>query len=311
MRQGAILVFGEALVDLVPGIADGPPEEILGGSGFNTALALARCGGRVALNASLSRDDRGRRFRARMAEEGIDGSLIGDCDAPTPTAAVEALDADGQASYRFTLSGTALDMAPPAPADLSGFTHLHVTSFGATIGASGEAAPALMARAREAGLSISYDLNIRPAVLPVMAETRRLVDERVALCDLVKLSLDDAMALFDGGWSGVYGRWFAQGVSSILQTNGGEGAELKHAGGATIYAMASAWNLVDTIGAGDAFMGAFLSSLASNGGLGAALCALPEEISASAMDFAAHVAAETCSVRGCDPPRRTPPEPND
>lgn len=311
MSAGGVLVYGEALVDLVPATEGRRAEAVLGGSGFNTALTLARCGAKTAYNASFSRDTMGRLFISRMADEGIDQRFVGVCDVPTPSATVESIDADGAARYRFRLGGTAFDVAPPEPEDLSGFAHLHVTSFGATLGASGRAALALMRRAREAGLSVSYDLNIRPAVLPPPDEGRLAIEERVPLCDLVKLSFEDAGWAFGPGYGEVFERWFAKGLPLVLETLGDHGAELRHASGETVSGFVPAPEVVDTIGAGDSFMGAFLASLWRNGGLGPTLRSLPEEISASAMDFACRVAAETCGERGCKPPRLAPKPPYD
>ncbi|WP_439495081.1 PfkB family carbohydrate kinase [Bosea sp. (in: a-proteobacteria)] len=310
MSGKGVLVYGEALVDIVPATEGRRAEAVLGGSGYNTALTLARCGAKVAYNASLSRDTMGKRFRVRMAEEGIDQRFVSDCDAQTPSATVESIDHDGAASYRFRLSGTAFDVAPPEPADLSDFAHLHVTSFGATLGVSGQAALALMRRAREVGLSVSYDLNIRLPVLPPPDQARSAIEERVPFCDLVKLSYDDAVAV-DTGSGQDYERWFAGGLPLVLSTSGDHGADLYLASGGMISAFVPASEVVDTIGAGDSFMGAFLASLWQNGGLGPLLRDLPEEISASAMDFACRVAAETCGERGCKPPRLKPKPPYD
>lgn len=310
MNQGAVLVFGEALADLVPEDEHGERyQSVLGGSGFNTALALARCGGAVAYCATLSRDITGRRFQVRLVAEGIDQRFIADSDAPTALAVVAPLGADGGARYHFHLAGTALAEPPPLPGSLTGFGHLHVTSFGATIGPSGDAALALLRQARSAGLSTSYDLNIRPPALPEREAALAAIEQRMALSDLIRLSTDDADWLYPGSYAAPLRRWFDRGVSSILLTEGDRGAILERAGGKIIRGFVPVTELVDTIGAGDSFIGAFLASLAQAGELGARLRGLSDGAAASAMDFAAQVAAETCGRRGCDPPRLTPKPP--
>ncbi|MGE7468953.1 PfkB family carbohydrate kinase [Bosea sp. NPDC003192] len=310
MTGKGVLVYGEALVDIVPGAAGHEREAVLGGSGFNTALALARCGAPVAYNVSLSRDTLGQSFLQRLAEEGIDQRFVGVCYAPTPSATA-SLDADGVATYRFSLNGTAFDTAPPAPADLDDFAHLHVTSFGATLGASGEAALVLMRRAREAGLSVSYDFNIRPAVLPALPEARRAVEERAALCDLLKCSADDAQVLHGAEFGYAFARWLAHGDRLLLVTDGEKGGYLLPFRREPMVFPALAQDVVDTIGAGDSFMGAFLASLWRNGGLGEVLRNLPNELCAAALSFAVVVAAENCAQRGCNPPRLEPPSAHD
>ena len=59
--------------------------------------------------------------------------------------------------------------------------------------------------------------------------------------------------------------------------------------------------VVDTIGAGDAFMGAFLARWRGRG-LGRADLARLDEVEQAAA-FACRVAAITCSRAGADPPR--------
>ena len=311
MTGRGVLVYGEALVDLVPGDTGRGRKAILGGSGFNTALALARCGAPVAYNVSLSQDTLGRLFLRRLTEEGIDRRFVGVCDAPTPSATVTSIDVEGAATYRFALNGTAFDIAPPIPANLDDFTHLHVTSFGATLGPSGEAALALMRRAREAGLSVSYDINVRPAVLPALPEARRAVEERAALCDLLKCSTDDAQTLHGAEFGYPLARWLAHGDRLLLVTDGEKGGYLLPFRREAMVFPALAQEIVDTIGAGDSFMGAFLASLWRNGGLGPVLRNLPDELCASALGFAVVVAAENCAQRGCNPPRLEPPSADD
>jgi fructokinase len=310
VRGKGVLVHGEALVDIVPGRAGHESEAVLGGSGFNTALALARCGAPVAYNVSLSRDGFGQFFLQRLTEEGIDRRFVGICDAPTPSATA-SLDADGAATYRFSLNGTAFDTAPPAPENLDDFAHLHVTSFGATLGTSGQAALALMRRAREAGLSVSYDLNIRPAVLPALDEARHAVEERASLCDLLKCSTDDARTLHGAEFGYPLARWLAHGDRLLLVTDGEKGGYLLPFRREPMVFPALAQEVVDTIGAGDSFMGAFLASLWRNGGLGPVLKDLPNELCAAALGFAVVVAAENCAQQGCNPPRLDPPSADD
>lgn len=63
--------------------------------------------------------------------------------------------------------------------------------------------------------------------------------------------------------------------------------------------------IVDTVGAGDTFIGGFLAVLAARSRLGPGLDeASPDDIQA-ALAFACAVAADSCTRPGCDPPRRT------
>ena len=308
MTQAPLLVWGEALADLAPEPGDdGRYRALLGGSGFNTALALARCGAPTALAASLSADAIGWRFRSRLEQEGILTGALGASTAPTPLAMIEPIAADGVASYGFHLADTALAQAPPLPASPGDFAHLHLTSFGATLGAAGVAAGRLVPAMRAAGVSVSYDLNIRSPAFPDRDAALNALAVRIAGCDLVKFSAEDE------GWLGA--AWLGSAIAAckapplLLRTDGAGGARLSGPGGLRITVAAPPVVVVDTIGAGDAFMGAFLAALARRGLLGPKLRDAGEPQLASAMGFAAEVAAATCAVRGCDPPRIVAPAP--
>ena len=87
MSGADILVVGEAIGDFIPLDAEGRHyEAVLGGSGFNAALALARFGAKPAYAGPLSTDALGRRFRAALLAEGIGTALIHDSPLPTAVA---------------------------------------------------------------------------------------------------------------------------------------------------------------------------------------------------------------------------------
>ncbi len=308
MSAPTILVTGEALADFLP-LERGRGrrfEVVLGGSGFNAALALARGGVPVAYRAALSHDGLGREFRARLAQEGIDQRFIVDSALPTPLSLIDDLAADGSASYRIYLDGTAWTQPLPPPPDFAGFVHLHATSFDSVIGHGGEAAPRLMAAARSGGASISYDVNVRSALLPERREALRLVETRVALADIVKASTEDLDWLCPGiAPSEVATHWLRCGARLVLITDGGAGA-VCHGAGEPLAIPAPAVAVVDTVGAGDCFVGGFLAAMAGAGHLGAGLPRVTRPALSDALAFACAVAAESCTRPGCDPSHRRP-----
>lgn len=303
--SATLLVFGEALADLIPRDGEGRHyEAALGGSGFNVALALARCGARTTFAPTLSRDALGRRFRDMLAAEGIDLAVTAASDLPTPLAVIEPLGVGGEARYRFHLAATALDEAPDLPDGPMAFGHLHFTSFGATVGASGEAALALMRRAKDQGASISYDVNIRPPALPERAVATHLIEQRIGLSGIAKASRDDLAWLYPG-WpeERVVAHWQGLGAGLVLVTCGGDGASC-HGRSGMLVGSAPPVAVVDTIGAGDTFMGSFLAVLGARGALGAQLAEVARTDLEAALAFACEAAADSCTRPGCDPPRR-------
>ncbi|MDB5543286.1 MAG: hypothetical protein JWO64_435 [Hyphomicrobiales bacterium] len=298
-RRQRIAVLGEALVDVVqtgPGASRACP----GGSGLNTALALARLGAPVAFCGALSSDDEGARLATHLADEGVDLSCAFTTSLPCPRV-IATPGADGSPHYDLRLSGSALEAQPGAwrlPDDL---IHLHATSFASTTGVQGEAALAAMIQARAVG-STSYDPNVRRAVLPSTNEARALIAARIAQADIVKVSAEDLAELGDTSGD-LLREWRALGPKLIVLTRGGAGAVALFAGG-DIEAPAPSVAVRDTIGAGDTFMAALLAEMLRDSALGPGTGGFPPAQIARWLTFATQAAALCCTRDGCDPPRR-------
>ncbi len=307
MRPATILVTGEAIGDFIPRDGNGRHyEAVLGGSGFNAALALARFGAEVAYAGPLSTDALGRRFRAALAREGIASDLIRDSTRPSAVAIVSPMASDGVPEFALHLEGTAHAEPEGTPRVLpAGVIHLHAASFGATAGPSGVATLALMQDARATGASVSYDVNIRASALPEREAVIASIEARIALADIVKASLDDIGWMYPGeAAETVAQRWLALGTGIVLLTRGPDGANA-HVEGEVATAAAPPVAVSDTVGAGDTFTGGFLALMAARGRLGSGLAGATKIDLGAALAFACAVAADSCTRPGCDPPRRS------
>ncbi len=220
------------------------------------------------------------------------------------------VDADGHASYTFDLhwdpGPLALDDPPAA---------VHVGSLG-TVVAPGE----LTVRELLAGLPpdvpVTYDPNIRPALQPDPETAWRAVAGWAARADVVKLSADDAaylrprlsaeqlVRLLLDPADGPAGR-----TSLVVLTLGADGALLATAEH-VIRAAAPKVAVVDTVGAGDAFMAGLLAALHDQRLLHRdRLTQLGPDQLLAAGTWAAGIAAITCGRVGADPPRRAELDP--
>ncbi len=101
---GAVVVAGEALIDLVPDAARALVAHP-GGGPFNAARAAARLEAPAAFLGRLSTDAFGARLRATLLEDGVDLGPAVTTDDPSTLALVE-LDAAAVATYRFYTDGT-------------------------------------------------------------------------------------------------------------------------------------------------------------------------------------------------------------
>ncbi|WP_371621898.1 carbohydrate kinase [Streptomyces sp. NBC_01116] len=297
LDHSELLVVGECVADIVR-LPDEAPRVHPGGSPANVAYGLARLGHRAVLLTQLGPDGNGRLIREHLASGGVDVRTDGST-APTPSAAV-TLDGAGQASYAFDVSWTLAPVAvEPAP------VHVHTGSIGA-VAEPGSATVLDLVRAARATATVSYDPNVRPALMGDHAAAVRRVEECVGLSDLVKASDEDLEWLYPGEEpERVAARWLERGPAVVLVTRGGAGALAVLPGG-RITVGAPPVDVVDTVGAGDAFMSGTLHALAAHGLLGPGgrdrLHAVDRDVVADVLRHAVASAAVTVSRAGANPP---------
>lgn len=301
-----LTVIGEALIDLVPGSGPGDYQARPGGSPFNVAIGLARLDHRTVLMARLADNAFGRLLREHAVAENVDLTSAPLATEPT-TLAVVSLDAQGQAGYDFYLDGTAdwqwtdteLARIPPDT------TILHVGSLASWTRPGNRHIQAAVARSREQGSTlISYDPNIRPALLGKPEQARPLVEDFVSVSHLVKASREDVEWLYpQTAIAEVGDRWLKLGALAVVITDGPNGAHLLRPDAAPVHRPGRKIQLVDTIGAGDAFTSGLLGGLVRRGlHTPQLLSQCPAELLAETVDEAVLVSALTCERVGADPP---------
>lgn len=301
--RDVIVVAGEALVDVVvsPG---GVTTTRLGGGPFTVARAIARLDAPVTFVGRLSADGPGTRLRAALGADGIRVATAGPVRAPT-TRAIAALDDVGRASYRFELDGTSASALRPSdvpPGLLARAVALHVGSLGLVAQPAATTIEALVVAAPPETL-VMLDANVRPDAIQHDGDYRARLARVAARADVVQLSAEDAAWLDRAADPEAVARTLlAVGASVVLLTDGDAPVRaLTGAGGLEV--PVPSVTVVDTIGAGDAFGGAFLAAWI-HAGFGRAELSSAEALR-PALTFAAAVASWTCGRVGADPPRRS------
>lgn len=304
---GVVAVAGEVITDLVPAGEDGLFRAAPGGSPANVAVGLSRLEVPVRMLARLSTDVMGRRLREHLETNGVDLSHSVVATEPSSLAIV-ALAADGSADYDFRVAGTAdwqwtddelLDA-------LSGVHALHVGSLALTTPPGGAVLRRLAARARSTA-TVSFDPNVRHLLMGSPSEVMAVVDELLAVADVVKASIEDVEWLAPGrAAADVAAEWMSRGPALVVITRGGDGALAVGRSSGAVERPGVPVDVVDTVGAGDSFMAALLAGLRRRGLLGSdvrdALSALGADVVGDVLDEAVAVSAVTCSRRGADPP---------
>ncbi|PZR69721.1 MAG: carbohydrate kinase [Candidatus Dormiibacter spiritus] len=298
-----MLVCGEALIDLAETGA-GRYSARPAGSPCNVAIACARLGVPVAYFGRLSTDHFGSRLRTVLVEEGIDLRHTLSGNEPTPLAFVH-LEADREPQYGFYVEGTVDHKfgAAELPRALSGeIRAVHFGSFSLVLEPGASAFEALLRR-EAADRVISLDPNVRPSLIPERAAYVRRLLTWLPNVDLVKASEADLAWLHPGEIPEVVARrWLAPGPALIVVTLGSRGA-MAITPHQSVFRATPQVEVVDTVGAGDAFMAGLLAALGSEGALQKdALHRLSDPALARTLDHALRVAAITCSRPGADPP---------
>ena len=297
------VVVGEALIDLVGQRGGRTLAAHPGGSPANVALGLARLGVPVTLKTRLGRDAFGEMISAHLEASGVlvDGGPEGGVSTSLAIATLAA----GIASYDFRIDW---DVGPLAPLPIEARC-LHTGSL-ATVLPPGEASVVdLVEREHKRGrVTVSYDPNVRPALLGDAARARSDIERLVALSDVVKVSDEDLRWLYpDRRDEDVAQAWLASGPALVVVTRGGAGVYAVSAG-LELHRRAVPIDLVDTVGAGDSFTSGLLDGLHRadlvSGARRDALAAIDEATLGSVVDAAALIAAITCSRPGADPPTR-------
>ena len=304
-----LVVCGEAVLDL---ISDGSPGGFSarpGGSAVNVAVGAARLGLHTSLLARLGSGRFGRMLRSHLETAGVDLSLSVEADEPAMLAVV-GLDQSGIASYDFYVDGTAErawrqdDVPEPLP---DAARALHVGSISTWLTpAAGLIGDLVVREHRRDDVLISFGPNLRRALVEDSGSARANVEHLIPVVHLVAVSVEDLRWLYPHQDPDAAARkWAQQGPALIALTDGADGARAYRPGRCALNLPAHPVPVVDTVGAGDAFLAGLLAALADRNRLHRLGLHDLDDVELEAIVASATlVAALTCTRAGADPPSR-------
>ncbi|MEV6281513.1 sugar kinase [Kribbella sp. NPDC051770] len=261
-----VLTIGETMVSLRTRAAmrlGGEAHLSIAGSESNVAIGLARLGHDVAWLGAVGNDEPGRLIQRTLRAEGVGTAYIrfsesdftGFIAFDQPAHDITRVSYHRRGSAGSTLTpeecATALETAAPRL--------LHLTGITPALSASARAATLAIAEAAS-DVQVSLDVNYRsrlwsrasaaeclrqllPSVHTVFASEDEL--------DLLTDATDPVAALLDTG------------IQEVVVTAGGKGA-WSHSSAGTLHQPALPVTVVDSIGAGDAFVSGYLSATLEN-----------------------------------------------
>lgn len=256
------VAFGEALTDF---ILKGHRSwlSVPGGSCWNVARVASRLGVPTGFAGAVSRDLFGDDLEREGSNAGLDRRFLQRVEAPPLLAMVPSKDPP---RYFFVGENSADLLFDPGSLPTGWREAVEVVHFGGISLAREPLASRLVDEARAAsaaGKKVAFDPNFRSPMRA--AGYRAIFCSLVGLAQYIKASEEDLAELFpavpvDAGLAEL--RHMAP-RASILLTRGGAGMTLL-CGSERFDAPAYAVEVVDTVGCGDAAMGAWIASLLLN-----------------------------------------------
>ena len=257
--RGVLLAMGETMAVVVP--TDGSVAQAdgflvdAGGAESNVLAHAAALGVPARWHSRLGADALGERVLRQLSARGIDvSSVVADPEHPTGLYVKDP--GRGVVYYRSGSAASRLDEADADAAPLDGVALLHLSGITAALSEPADRFLRRAAlRARELGIPVSVDVNHRAALwsaedaAPALAELARLAD-------VVFVGRDEAETLW-GTPTADDVRALLPGVAELVVKDGHIGATV-FSGSETVFEPSHEVEVLDAVGAGDAFAGGYL-----------------------------------------------------
>lgn len=269
-----IVSFGEMLIDFVPDVAGVALAESTGflkapgGAPANVACAITRLGGASAFVGKFGDDEFGHMLVDILKKNGVNSDgVCFDPNARTALAFV-TLKKDGEREFMFYRNPSADMLLKESELNVGLIKQAKIFHYGSISLISEPCRSAHMAAmkaAKEAGVLLSYDPNVRLPLWPSPEAAREGIKSIWNEADFIKVSDDEVAFLTQGDPDNedvVLSLWY-EGLKLLVVTDGEKGCRYftkSFKGKVTGFSVKT----VDTTGAGDAFVGSLLLSIAKN-----------------------------------------------
>lgn len=261
--QNRVWVLGDAVIDLLPE-EQGRLLQCPGGAPANVAVGIARLGGNSAFIGCVGDDPFGTFLQQTLRKEGVDAQYMYPAAGQRTSTVLVSLDAEGERHFTFMVRPAAdLFLTPDQLPVFQALEGLHLCSIALSAEPSRSAAFRAMQAVKQAGGWVSFDPNLRSDLWSDANEMNALLAQAFALADIIKLSADELFTL-----TGC--REVEPGIKQftadyqpalLLITCGSAGVTVWQAQRQQHYP-APQVSVVDTTGAGDAFVAGLLAALA-------------------------------------------------
>ena len=301
-----IICAGESLVDMVSFRGEAEYTPHVGGSNFNSSIALGRLGADSYYFGAISNDSYGELIENTLRHSKVKEDFVIKTNRPTTLAYADVV--DGIAEYTFVdehSAGRLLDQTSLKP-----FVNRVMKAKALVVGGiSLQAEPCgsswqWFIEQVSGQLPIYFDANIRPDFIENKQSYLNRFVKLTSKVDIIKISEEDYRYLYGAqDFNKVSKVWLDNGVKLVIFTLGSEGSKVIFDNDKEVFVKSKKVDVVDTIAAGDSFNAGFLLSLDEQGLLDrVSLDIISDTQLEKALSYANKVASITVTKKGANPP---------
>lgn len=266
-----LITIGELIIDFTA-VTDKNGEILYkqnaGGAPANVAVMASKLGIKSGFIGKVGKDMFGKYLKNILNNYKVntDGLII-DNNHSTTLAFVKN-NSDGERDFVFYRKSSADQNLSYSDINLKLIDNCKALHFGAlslTAEPTKTATISAVEYAKSKGKIITYDPNWRPALWNSKGEAELVMKSVLNLCDIIKVSEEELLILTDSGnLLTSVSKLLTYGISIICITQGAKGCIIATKRGIERYPTFRV-DIVDTLGAGDSFFGAFLAQIIKSG----------------------------------------------
>lgn len=285
-----IYAIGETVIDLI--FKDMQPQAAkVGGSALNTSVSLGRLGDDVAFISEIGSDELGQWCIDFLKENNVNTSGLVRYETKHTSLALAFLNNNNDAKYQFYKEFDS-EMPLSNVSFASNDVLLFSSSFAINLRVR-NAVKSLLQQAKKSQSLLYYDPNMRKKLLPKSIEYS-LVQENLQYADIVHISNEDALAIFDiEDVDVVFEELQKYGVSILIYTQNKNDVVVRTKSIRKSY-MVPVITPVSTIGAGDTFNAGFIHGLVKNHISKCSIDTIDEQFFDEVIPFAIDCATKVC-----------------
>lgn len=269
-----ILLFGEPMVLLTTTSVVSLDEaseftKSLAGAEVNVAIGLTRLGHKATYLTSLGDDPWGHYIKAKLHQEGIDTSLVYYSNQYPTGMMMKNQVTEGDPDIYYYRKGSAFsnfDAKIIDQIDLSNYDQVHITGIPLALSQNTRLASLkLVEKAKQAGLYVSYDPNLRISLWSDSKTMIETTNQMAQYCNMFLPGNNEGKILMGSDDPKVISKYYLDlGVKQIVIKLGAKGAYFANKDTSITVPGFKVSKVVDTVGAGDGFASGIISAHLEN-----------------------------------------------